>query len=192
MSDSKSAYSLKNAIISPTGFGFGIVIGLWFPDIDLAVMPIFHHRSIITHSILLPGLLLLYTAHLVPAKHAYAKRVVALDTAAGFMMGTAIHLAADILSPMRGFSLIYLPGIRTSIGVELSYLWIGGNMLLGAYLSLKYAKGHGATLFILTLAIALAYAVFNELAVAPFVITGIILTLSGLAIRWQRSPAQRS
>ena len=56
-------------------------------------------------------------------------------------------------------------------------------MLLGAYLSLKYAKGHGVTLIILTLAIALAYAVFNELAAAPFVIAGIILTLSSLVIR---------
>lgn len=92
---------------------------LWVPDLDLALLPLLHHRSIITHS-LLPGLLLL----------AFGKKLGAAPLAGGFV-GLSVHLTCDMLSPMTGFAQIWLPApIKEPIG-PLSYLWLAVNAVIG-------------------------------------------------------------
>ena len=45
--------SIKSAFLNPSVFA----LGLWLPDFDLLALPILNHRSILTHSILIPWLL---------------------------------------------------------------------------------------------------------------------------------------
>lgn len=92
---------------------------LWVPDLDFALLPLLHHRSIITHS-LLPGLLLL----------AFGRKLGAAPLAGG-LVGLSVHLTCDMLSPMTGFAQIWLPApIKAPIG-PLSYLWLAANAVVG-------------------------------------------------------------
>ena len=92
---------------------------LWVPDLDLAALPLLHHRSILTHS-LLPGLFLL----------AFGRRLGAGPLAGG-LVGLSVHLTCDMLSPMTGFAQIWLPApIKAPIG-PLSYLWLAANAVVG-------------------------------------------------------------
>ena len=92
---------------------------LWSPDIDFLFMSLFHHRSIITHSIL-PGLIFLL----------FGRRLGAAP-AAGAMIGTSVHLSCDLLSPMVGYAQVWLPApFKQSLG-PLSYLWLAANAVSG-------------------------------------------------------------
>ncbi|WP_210529160.1 hypothetical protein [Rubellimicrobium arenae] len=93
------------------------------PDIDLLALRLLHHRSILTHSVLLPFLVLWLLPGLGPAG------------AAGAFLGVAVHLAADLLSPARGFGQIWLPEpFQVSLG-RWSPLWIMLNALGAAWLA---------------------------------------------------------
>jgi hypothetical protein len=70
---------------------------LWVPDIDLVLIGLLHHRSIVTHS-LLPGLLFLLLG-----------RSLGAAPVAGALVGLSVHLTSDMLSPMVGFAQIWLP-----------------------------------------------------------------------------------
>lgn len=94
-------------------------IFLWVPDLDLALISILHHRSIITHSIL-PALLFLFLG-----------RSLGAAPIAGGLIGISVHLSCDMLSPMVGYAQIWLPApIKAPLG-PLSYLWLGGNAVVG-------------------------------------------------------------
>lgn len=97
------------------------VLGVKIADVD-QVIPFLNHRSAVTHSILLPMLVAM---------------VPGIRTAAGpLFLGMSCHLAADFFpSRMTGFALIQVPGIG-SIGVVLSYVWMGFNALIAC------AMGH--------------------------------------------------
>lgn len=87
------------------------------PDVDLLLLRLLHHRSILTHSVLPPLLVLWGLPELGPA------------AASGAFLGVAIHLAADLLSPARGFGRIWLPEpLQISLG-GWSPLWILLNAL---------------------------------------------------------------
>ena len=93
------------------------------PDIDHMALRILHHRSILTHSVLLPLLVLWLVPELGPA------------AASGAALGVAVHLAADLLSPSRGFGRIWLPEpFRVSLG-GWSPLWLMLNALACAWLA---------------------------------------------------------
>jgi membrane-bound metal-dependent hydrolase YbcI (DUF457 family) len=93
------------------------------PDIDLLALRLLHHRSILTHSVLLPLLVLWFLPGLGPA------------AAAGAFLGVAIHLAADLLSPARGFGRVWLPEpFQVSLG-GWSPLWLMLNALASAWLA---------------------------------------------------------
>lgn len=110
--------------------GTSLFIGL--PDLDFALLPILHHRSIITHSVL-PGLLLLYLTS--PMGRAFA---------VGGLVGLAVHLSADLLSPMVGFAQIWLPWpVKTPLG-PLSYLWLALNAVFAISLAVRVARKGGA------------------------------------------------
>lgn len=92
---------------------------LWTPDIDLLFISVLHHRSIITHS-LLPAMLFLFFG-----------RSLGAAPVAGAFIGTSVHLACDLLSPMTGFAQIWLPApYKTPLG-NFSYLWLLGNAVIG-------------------------------------------------------------
>ncbi|MGR5138552.1 hypothetical protein [Vibrio jasicida] len=141
----------------------GIYVGLYLPDVDLMLMSILHHRSMLTHSVILPMLLLFHK----PSR----------PLVAGLCIGVSVHLLADILSPMRGFALIYIPFIKKSIGDWQSIVWMVGNALVGLW----YAKKvfHKYAVALLFAVAGLWYAVYNEQSLFAFVPCLIILVLCG-------------
>ena len=110
------------------------IIGLIFPDFDSynIQMSFFQnfigHRSILTHSILVPYLFYFYAKK----KHKLNNNVITIII--GLFLGLALHLTADIY-PKNGNEneLIKLPG-NISVG-KFSFLWISLNALVSFYIS---------------------------------------------------------
>ena len=99
------------------------------PDIDLLAIRLLHHRSILTHSVLLPLLVPLVAGPLglTPPQGVAA--------ASGAALGVAVHLAADLLSPSRGYGRIWLPEpVQVSLG-RWSPLWLMGSAVGSAWLA---------------------------------------------------------
>ena len=110
------------------------IIGLIFPAFDsYNIQTSFFqnfigHRSILTHSILVPYLFYFYAKK----KHKLNNNVITIII--GLFLGLALHLTADIY-PKNGNEneLIKLPG-NTSVG-KFSFLWISLNTLVSFYIS---------------------------------------------------------
>ncbi len=153
-------------------FFAGAYLFLWVPDIDLVLIGLLHHRSIITHSIL-PGLLLLFFG-----------RKLGAAPVSGALIGTSVHLSADLLSPMVGYAQIWLPAPYNSALGDLSYLWLAGNAVIGfglASLITRSAFGHKISLpliLVVSASTGLVYGVVNEEAVSAVLITWLILLMS--------------
>lgn len=98
------------------------------PDIDQHLRALLHHRSILTHSILPPLLLL--------ALRDERRRALA----AGALAGTATHLAADAAGPAVGYGQVWTPWPVTASLGGLSPLWLAGNAALGFGLALLNAE----------------------------------------------------
>ena len=110
--------------------GLFSIFAIFLPDIDLSI-PFLHHRSMVTHSILIPLLLMKW-------KRIKISNVVLLC----LLLGFAIHMAAD-LSPKswRGFALIYVPFVKISFfGAIGSYCWLLGNVILCFYFYSKIMR----------------------------------------------------
>ena len=109
----------------------GYFVGLFFPDTDQSFQLLLGHRSIITHSILLPYLLYFYfnkKNNLTPLKTILI---------VGIYLGIGLHLSADLHpKAFRGYALIKLP-FNIDIG-GLSPMWIGVNAGVAFYLASKY------------------------------------------------------
>ena len=110
------------------------IIGLIFPDFDsYNIQTSFFqnfigHRSILTHSILVPYLFYFYAKK----KHKLNNNVITIII--GLFLGLALHLTTDIY-PKNGNEneLIKLPG-NISVG-KFSFLWISLNTLVSFYIS---------------------------------------------------------
>ena len=100
-------------------------LGLAFPDVDQLFQSLLGHRSILTHSILLPYLLYVYLEKKEPSPRGKTILI-------GLLLGIGLHLSAD-LHPKSwiGFALIKLP-FNISIG-GLSPVWIGMNAIVALY-----------------------------------------------------------
>jgi len=109
----------------------GYFIGLFFPDTDHNFQLLLGHRSIITHSILLPYLLYFYfnkKNNLTPLKTILI---------VGIYLGIGLHLSADLHpKAFKGYALIKLP-FNIDIG-GLSPMWIGANAGIAFYLASKF------------------------------------------------------
>ncbi|WEM44745.1 hypothetical protein PTW35_26180 (plasmid) [Photobacterium sp. DA100] len=139
-------------------FALFLYLGLFWPDMDKQLMSLLHHRSMITHSPLLPVLVL------VLLRSKYAKPI-----AAGLSAGISIHLAADALSPMGGFSQIYLPApFKASIGATESLLWLGLNAVAGYFLALRLLRAHSKTIPFIYLLAAGGYALYIKDDMRPW------------------------
>lgn len=131
-------------------WGF-IYVGLIFPDLDLKAIGLLHHRSILTHSLLLP--LLLMPLH----KTVFRQCIV------GLCIGISIHLSADALSPMKGFALIYLPEpLKVSIGGWQSLTWLLTNSVIGGLLAAYLMKSEKTYILLVFTISAVSYSIFNE------------------------------
>jgi hypothetical protein len=153
-------------------FGY---LGLGFPDVDQFPLffPVLHHRSIVTHSILIPLAFLLH-------RHQALR-----FGASGFVLGVSIHLAADVLSPPTGFGAVWLPWpIKIDFGY-LSPVWLAGNAIVGLVwaktLFLRLEKRSPLTFFwVLAWILAPSYAIFHEDSLLPLGSFAIVFGLSWL------------
>ena len=123
--------------------------GLFFPDVDQFLLPVLGHRSVVTHSVLLPVLVLaLAPAVLAGLPERWRPgpegRAAAGRSAAWFMgwflLGLAIHLMADTV-PLgcRGYALAKLPALPlvsrpSGLPCGASLLWYGANAVLALVL----------------------------------------------------------
>jgi hypothetical protein len=147
---------------------FAINLLSFLPDLDQALLPILHHRSIITHSILLPVLVLVVLRN----------RYVVLQSV--LFAAFAIHLSADLISPPVGFGAIWLPApLKISLGL-LSPLWIVLNAVSAFYIYFKISV-HAREPWIFW-SIALAGVVYGTTNEGNVVAILAILTLLALAI----------
>ena len=109
-------------------FMFSYYIGLNFPDIDQSFQNSLGHRSIITHSILLPILLFFIN----PLRFNIFGKILII----GLFLGIGLHLSADLHpKSWHGYANIKLPS-NISIGI-LSPFWILINTIFGLFLSAK-------------------------------------------------------
>ena len=149
-------------------------IGLAFPDVDQMFQSLLGHRSILTHSILLPYLLYIY----LEKKEPRVKTILI-----GLLLGIGLHLSAD-LHPKSwiGFALIKLP-FNISIG-GLSPIWIGINAIAALYAAayflnlLTNRKLFWISYLVIALVVGITYADaerYNEVSIA---ITFIVLLFS--------------
>ncbi|OSP56249.1 hypothetical protein BV911_02865 [Pseudoruegeria sp. SK021] len=145
---------------------------LWMPDIDLTVISILHHRSIITHS-LFPALLFLL----------FGRRLGAAPMA-GALIGTSVHLSCDLLSPMVGYAQIWLPApFKAPLGL-FSYIWLGGNAVVGFALAASMARTafprHLALPIVALVAVVggTMYGVLNEGSILAVLAVLVIVVLS--------------
>lgn len=99
------------------------VLFLPVPDVDQLALRVLRHRSILTHSLLVPLLVGWLAAPLGPA------------AAAGAALGVAVHLAADLLSKSKGYGRVWFPWpLKGGLG-GWSALWLMGNALGSAALA---------------------------------------------------------
>jgi hypothetical protein len=147
----------------------GILFGLYWPDVDQYLRGLLHHRSILTHSALV---LLVLTG---PGSRGGWRG----ELACGAAIGLALHMAADMLSPMRGYALIYLPWpLEMSLG-RWSLWWLGGNVLLCLLVARHFWRMTGFLLAATVTVSGLLYAVFNEKSLLA---TSLVIVLGGCAL----------
>ena len=109
-------------------FIFSYYIGYNFPDIDHSFQNSLGHRSIITHSILLPIILFLINPIRI---NIFGKMLII-----GLFLGIGLHLSADLHpKSWHGYANIKLPS-NISIGI-LSPIWILINTIFALFLSAK-------------------------------------------------------
>jgi hypothetical protein len=139
------------------------------PDVDFLLLRLLHHRSILTHSILLPLLVWWLARELGPA------------AAAGAFLGVAVHLAADLLSPARGYGAVWLPEpVQRSLG-GWSRPWLGANALAAAFLAaavLPDGRGWQRLAAVAGVAAAVGYGIVNERS-AGAVAVGLLVVAAG-------------
>ena len=141
------------------------------PDVDLLLLSLLHHRSILTHSAL-PALVLL------PLQGRFGPAPVA-----GALIGLSVHLTCDLLSPAVGFGQVWLPApFKASLG-GLSPAWLFANALLCFILAHGICRRlmpglAGPTVMMLTSGgIGVAYGLGNEKSLLS---AGVCLVLPGI------------
>lgn len=141
----------------------GAWLGISLPDFDLLVLPILHHRSIVTHSALVAFIM---------------RRWLSDPAYAGMLAGISVHLWADSLSVTHGFAQIYLPVITVGIGPALTFVWLVANSVLCFWLAIRIYRDILKWAIVAYLALALLYAAFNE----GFVFLIYVLSVAGLLL----------
>ena len=117
-------------------FVLGAFIGLKLPDLDQSFYwrPLLVHRSLLTHSALLPLILFLTLKGHVLGKKADPRLRLPL---LGFLLATAVHFCFDLF-PYRwtGYALVHIP-LLGWVGAWSSAFWIGSGALVSLYLACR-------------------------------------------------------
>ena len=115
---------------------FGLAVGLKFPDIDQQIghgqTDLLLHRSILTHGLIIPVILFVFTL---------VKRSVYLERLTlGVMLGVAIHLSFDLFpKSWYGFALISIP-FNGWTPVWFSWLWIATSIVACTYMASRMVR----------------------------------------------------
>lgn len=177
MTITKRTRGLFRTLTPSSAFLLGLVSGLWIPDLDLLAIPILHHRSIITHSVLIPFLLGKFGGN------RFSHLIVS-----GMYGGIAIHLSADALSAASGFGMVWFPWpIKEALGAA-SPVWLVINAGLGIWLMIRLAPNMKWIVLPAAIAVAASYALLNEAAFAPFVVFGALVSV----VVWARRRSSRN
>ena len=158
-------------------FAFGAWLGTLFPDIDRFSIFRLRHRSIVTHSFLMPALLW--------AGWAFTSVEWTGWLVTGFAAGVALHLAFDLFpGKWRGFALVDVPKLgRCTRSVSTFLLF--SNLFLCVIISVSFFPDHGPAgvlAYTATLAALYTYGVWakkEHYAAGPLMT---ILTLGGDAL----------
>ncbi|MBD0274291.1 MAG: hypothetical protein ICV73_20460 [Acetobacteraceae bacterium] len=155
--------------------------GLFFPDVDQLLLPVLGHRSVVTHSVLLPVLALALAPSVLarlpgrsrfgPEARAAAERSAAWFMA-WFLLGLAIHLMADV-APLgcRGYALAKLPGVPllsrpSSLPCAASLLWFAANavaaLVLCEWLLRREGEAVTAARYLASGVVLAVYVLVNE------------------------------
>lgn len=147
------------------------------PDVDLMLLPLLHHRSILTHSAL-------------PAAIPFLLRGrIGLLPTAGALLGLHVHLICDALSPAVGFGQVWWPApFKAPLGA-LSPVWLLGNAALCFVLAKAICRRlmpglAGPVAVMLTGgAIGVLYGLLNEHSLVSAGVCLIFPAILGLTIR---------
>jgi len=117
-------------------FVISAFIGLKLPDFDQSFYwrPLIVHRSLLTHSALLP-LILFFTlkGHVLGKKADPLVRLPLL----GFLLATAVHLCFDLFPyAWAGYALVHIP-LFGWVGAWPSAFWLGSGALVSLYLACR-------------------------------------------------------
>ena len=151
------------------------------PDVDLLFLRLLHHRSILTHSVLLPIFVLWGAGPLgLDSAHAVA-------AAAGAGLGVAVHLAADLLSPSHGYGRIWWPEpFQRSLG-RWSPAWILLNAVGAAWLAFAWLPdGLRLVGFGVGGVAALGYGIRRERSLLSALVGLAVVVAGHAAERWLR------
>lgn len=147
------------------------------PDVDLMLLSLLHHRSILTHSAL-PAL--------VPFLF---RRRIGLMPTAGALIGLHVHLICDALPPAVGFGQVWLPApFKMPLG-GLSRPWLAGNaafcFLLAQGICRRLAPGiAGPVAVVLASAgVGIFYGLANERSLVSAAACLVFPALLGLSVR---------
>lgn len=154
-------------------FALAMLLGIRFPDLDLYT-PGLKHRSATTHSLLLPGLLMLTGYALVNA-----------SVIAGLAMGMAIHMLADVFPrAWVGGALVKMP-LFGSLG-RFSPFWLLANFLGCLVIALGIVAEQGDWVQIISLVcaavITLWYMIRKEQSLPPLLAALMVVSV----LLWNR------
>ena len=118
-------------LVTPVFIVVGLHCGIGMPDIDQHT-DLLLHRSIITHSPLIPLILLLLAVRIGFGLHAFA---------IGVSIGFAVHHAFDLFpTGWAGYALISIPFYGWTPPL-FSWIWIAFTTLICAYLAARLVQG---------------------------------------------------
>ncbi len=150
------------------------------PDVDLFLIRLLHHRSILTHSALWPF------AVLWAAPWLGLSGPQGVAAASGAALGVAVHLAADLLSPSRGYGRIWWPEpVQVSLG-QWSPLWILGNAVGAAGVGFALLPGEGVRAAALAVGAvaALGYGIRRERSLVSAAVALAVVGAGWAAMGW--------
>ena len=120
---------------------FGCAVGLKLPDFDHSFrwLPLIDHRSLLTHSLLVPLLVLYAVRRQLGREDGTPARLMLM----GMGLGLAVHLAFDLFAGRwSGYALLHVPFYGRLGGGASRFLLLAG-VLGGLYLSCRLLRSTG-------------------------------------------------
>jgi membrane-bound metal-dependent hydrolase YbcI (DUF457 family) len=109
-------------------FLIGLLIGQTLPDVDLAPLPLWRHRSWLTHGVLLPVCIYWLSQSFVDYRWLWV----------GLLSAVAVHLLNDAgPKAWRGSAMINFYPMPLSLHPALSVAYIGAGALVAALLCVR-------------------------------------------------------